>query len=223
MVLNLYSSSIIIFDLDDTLYKEVDYVYSAFLKVSETLSPFIGDNLYDELINLFNLKADVFGNIIDKYKIKEYSKNDLLNIYRTHFPNISLVDSAREFLDRLKRDKIKMGLITDGRSVTQRNKLKALRIEEYFDDIIISEEFGSAKPDVRNFQYFEDKYRGSDLTYIADNTEKDFIAPNLLRWNTICMLDNGTNIHKQDLDCDKNKAPQYFIQTFHDMEIRYEF
>ena len=103
-------------------------------------------------------------------------------------------------------------MITDGRSVQQRNKIKALGLSEYFDDVIISEEFGSEKPNINNYKYFVDKYGYSyKYVYIGDNINKDFIAPNLLGWSTICLLDNGKNIHKQSFHLENNTKPIYLI------------
>jgi putative hydrolase of the HAD superfamily len=35
---------------------------------------------------------------------------------------------------------------------------------------------------------------------VADNVSKDFIAPNIMGWQTICLIDNGKNIHKQQFE-----------------------
>ena len=86
--------------------------------------------------------------------------------------------------------------------------MQSLQITELFNDIIISEEFGSEKPNKDNFLYFEKKYPNKNFTYIGDNTIKDFIAPLELNWQMICILNNGKNIHKQDL----NLLPKVTIQ-----------
>ncbi|WP_315817009.1 hypothetical protein [Paraflavitalea speifideaquila] len=52
----------------------------------------------------------------------------LLTAYREHVPNIQLNTDAAVFLERLSALSIPAGLITDGRSITQRNKLKALQL-----------------------------------------------------------------------------------------------
>src|SRR5690606_20317114 len=110
--------------------------------------------------------------------------NQLLEIYRNHVPQIDLSEDTKEILLKIKETGYKLGLITDGRSITQRNKLKALEIEELFDKIIISEEFGSTKPDERNFKAFlMDEI--DEYFYVADNPKKDFIVPNKLGWTSI--------------------------------------
>jgi putative hydrolase of the HAD superfamily len=115
-------------------------------------------------------------------------------------PEITLSQETALFIEDLYGKKVKMGIITDGRSITQRNKLKALGIERYFSDIIISEEFGSGKPNGNNYVFFEDKYPGYSFYYMGDNTSKDFIIPQKLGWRMVCLRDNGNNIHKQSFD-----------------------
>src|SRR5690606_34560020 len=110
-----------------------------------------------------------------------------LKWYREHMPEIKLREGVIEFLEELKNHQVPLGLITDGRSISQRNKLKALKIEGFFDDIIISEEFGSEKPDPENYLYFVNKYGKRDYYYIGDNTGKDFLIPARLGWNIICI------------------------------------
>jgi putative hydrolase of the HAD superfamily len=95
--------------------------------------------------------------------------------------------------------------------------LKALGIEQSFSDIIISEEFGSEKPDERNYLYYHQKYPSSHLYYIGDNTGKDFIVPAKLGWTTICIQDRGMNIHPQQLD--RLPVPDYIVSTFKEIEI----
>ena len=105
--------------------------------------------------------------------------------------------------------------MTDGYSVTQRNKIKALDIENIFDLIVISEEFGFEKPNPKNFEVF-DKFNTIEKYYIGDNTSKDFIAPNTLGWTTICLLDNGKNIHMQDFNKELIYLPKIKINNLFD-------
>jgi putative hydrolase of the HAD superfamily len=114
-----------------------------------------------------------------------------------------------------------MSLITDGRSITQRNKLKALGIESYFKNIVISEEVNSEKPSEYNFNLVMNKCP-ENYIYIADNPKKDFITPNKLGWSSICVLDRGQNIHVQNFDLPKDFLPQFFINSFQEIILRNE-
>lgn len=202
MVIELNSNSFFVFDLDDTLYPEIDYLKSAYKNIAGKVEKVSGKYIYNEMLERYFLKENVFKWIESSYAHldPDLSIPNLLQLYRDHLPEITLNEKTKSFLDSLKAKNIPLGLITDGRSNTQRNKLKALGIENYFDDIIISQEFGSEKPDERNYLYFENKYRGKKFYFIGDNTSKDFIVPLKLGWVSICLRDNGRNIHSQNLE-----------------------
>lgn len=187
----------VVFDLDDTLYKEIDFLKSAYRVISSRLenTHIAQVALYDHMIVLFEQNHDVLGDIQNQYGV---SKSTLLDWYRTHTPKIELSPSARVLMEQLREKGVKMGLITDGRGVTQRAKIEALGLYGYIDkdDIIVSEEFGTQKPAKENYEYFILKYPNHKYVYIGDNVSKDFIAPNSLRWQTIGLKDNGYNIHQ---------------------------
>ncbi len=203
---------VIVFDLDDTLIKEKDYLKSAYREIAGLVDK-NDESLYTKMLDLFEKEENVFAYLETNYKttIKE-----LLPIYRNHFPKISLVPGAENILDSCIKRNYTIGLITDGRSITQRNKIKAVGVENYFDKIIISEEFGSEKPSEKNFMVF-DEFEGGKY-YIADNTRKDFITPNKLGWTTICVLDDGENIHSQDFELSKEYLPEYAINKIEEVK-----
>ncbi|MDD7636981.1 MAG: HAD-IA family hydrolase, partial [Clostridiales bacterium] len=141
-------------------------------------------------------------------------------------PNIRLSESVVSVLNLLKSSECIIGLITDGRSVQQRNKMEALGLNRWImdEDIVISEEFGSEKPTSANYEYFMKRYPECDeFIYIGDNLKKDFIAPNALRWLTVCLKDDGRNIHKQDFTSVSTKAmPKIIIDDIMNLPFLYE-
>ncbi len=210
-------NSFVVFDLDDTLYQEIDFLRSAYRHISGLLQPTINKDLFEEMWVRYNNKENVFEWLIRDYAslLPDLTTSYLLNEYRSHLPKISLSEDAIEFLSYLKEAEILCGLITDGRSITQRNKLKALGIDSFFADIIISEEFGSEKPNERNFLFFEQKYPGKEFYYIGDNTTKDFVVPAKLGWHTVCLKNKGQNIHSQDLS--REPIPTIVISSFKEL------
>jgi len=156
----------------------------------------------------YNHGFNVFEKLTQSYD--RVTKEELLGIYRNHKPTIQLIEGGKELLDFCKNKGYKLGLITDGRSVTQRNKIAALGIADYFDKIIVSEEFGTTNPNRNNLEIFKDPSVES-YYYIADNVSKDFVTPNLLAWKTICLLDKGFNIHKQDFEKDLSFLPLHKV------------
>ena len=202
-------SDVIVFDLDDTLYKERVFVESGFRAVAQYLDSL---SFADEMLYSWEAGKNAFEQLISKHSLC-VSIDELLNVYRTHEPSINLDPSIIATLDLLVAHDRTLGLITDGRSKTQRNKIKALELYHWFpkDNIIISEEFGSSKPDVRNYRFFMSKFPGKSYTYIGDNIAKDFVAPKSLGWQTICLKDNGLNIHAQDFDLSDEYLPEITI------------
>lgn len=167
---------VIIFDLDDTLYSEIDYVKSGF--------KFISDGKYDELINSFNKGKKAIDVVFPS------DKESKLRQYREHFPSISLYPGVKDMLLRIRQKKKKIGLITDGRPEGQRNKIKSLEIEDLFDYIIITDELGGIeyrKPCPLSFQKMKERFDidYSRMVYIGDNINKDSISPKKLNMSFI--------------------------------------
>ena len=208
---------VIVFDLDDTLFQEVDFLKSAYRKISKELEAKAGQNIYDEMFRLWENGESTFDVIKERYSLS-MSIEEMVELYRFHTPDIKCNEGVENVLNYLFEQQIPIGLITDGRSKSQRNKLEALGITKYFEHIVISEEIGNEKPCASNFSFFEDAYPGySHFTYIGDNTKKDFVAPNQLGWRTICLIDRGNNIHAQDFDMDESYLPQIRFDSFLDL------
>ncbi|MDN3643799.1 HAD-IA family hydrolase [Lutimonas halocynthiae] len=215
-------NKVIVFDLDDTLYKEIDFLVSAYKEIILRLK--IDFNIemdFDHLFSIYQKGNNVFENILSSHKNKKLNIEYLLNIYRYHFPNISLRREVKDFLFQLLSEGFILGLITDGRSITQRNKLRALGIQKIFSEIVISEEFGHEKPHLANYEHFQIKYPNSLYFYIGDNLRKDFISPNSLAWKTVGVRDiKGANIHSQVPENFKQKyLPTFWINDISELKV----
>lgn len=87
-------------------------------------------------------------------------KAECLDAYRFQEPDICLYTGVEELLKRLKYQH-KLGLITDGRPEGQKAKIKALELEKYFDEIIITDELGGVelrKPNPKSFQIMAERF-----------------------------------------------------------------
>ncbi|MBY0535080.1 MAG: HAD family hydrolase [Chitinophagaceae bacterium] len=202
MIIKQTNKPFIVFDLDDTLFQEINFLKSAYRHIELLLKPYLQENLADQMYLEYTKGNNAFKWLLERYKEQLPSNVDLnflLHEYRTHHPTIELNRDAAMFIKSLQRYSIPLGLITDGRSITQRNKLTALGIQNIFETMVISEEFGSEKPNPANYLHFENLFPSSEFYYFGDNTKKDFIAPLALGWKTICVKNKGENIHNQDL------------------------
>ena len=65
----------------------------------------------------------------------------LVDVYRTHHPQISLTDDARRYLRRRNSD-VRRAVITDGHLATQSAKLKALGLKSLLDVALCTDQWG---------------------------------------------------------------------------------
>ena len=217
MDIKVDEKTVIVFDLDDTLYNELDYLISAYKSIADFLDKENRNVLFSKMLLLYRSGEDVFGFLQENYKIK---KSKLLLLYRTHKPKLKIDPKIQSLLESIKQNKGHLALLTDGRSFTQRNKIDALGITTFFDYISISEEIEAEKPSLKGFKLIENNFKKEKYFYIGDNLNKDFIAPNKLKWTTICLIDNGKNIHYKLLDtANKEREPNYYICSLTDIVI----
>ena len=182
---------VIVYDLDDTLYDEVDFVKSGFLEISE----YLGDKKYFNFMwEEFKLNGSgkIFNKLIEKFKIDE-NINKLIEIYRFHTPRISLPKESKKLL-KFALD-YKVAIITDGHYITQQNKYKVLGLEKYIDLPIFTDFYHTKKPELKPFKMVMEKFPNQKYVYISDNPKKDFFAPIKLGWKTI-RYKNPNGIYK---------------------------
>lgn len=217
---------VVCFDLDDTLYKEIDFLKSAYREVAsyayaKALLPCESCGvLYKEMLVEY-MKGNNAFEYLNACVGLDIPMNDYLNIYRNHKPEIYLEQSIYTTLIAIRDAGNIIGLITDGRSVQQRNKIRALGLHEFIEEdmIVISEEFGTSKPSEENYKYFMERFNPeTEFIYVGDNPEKDFIAPNKLGWKTICLKDDGSNIHKQDFQVSSENLPDIVVPIFKEID-----
>lgn len=214
MMMPSMCNKVVCFDLDDTLYKEIDYLTSAYGEIAYSVGH---PELVSQMVKWYRDGENVFRKL-NHYLGVITPIEHYLRIYRSHYPVIALSDGVEETLNELKSRGVILGLITDGRSVGQWNKIKALNLVRWFDEdnIIVSEEFGSEKTDDRNFQYFDDKYLNSSFAYVGDNPSKDFVVPNKHGWKTVMLKNDGRNIHEAK-ETMVEFRPQFIIERMIDL------
>lgn len=188
----------VIFDLDDTLISEYDYIMSGFNYVAEMLAKKYHSSasyIYEILIRLFKDNSkNVFNRLLDKLNIA-YSNKDILSLvkeYRGHIPNISFYDDVMPLIDYLKVKNIKIGIITDGYIESQKRKLEKVNAYNLFDYIIITDELGKEfwKPHPKPFEMMKGFFgvEFDEMMYIGDNPEKDFYIGSIYPVTTVRIM-----------------------------------
>ena len=180
---------VIVFDLDDTLIPETEYVKSGFRAIAKEF----GSELYEKLWKLF---CEDKKNVYQRAGFAEEQCKRCIEIYRNHFPDIKLDKETEETLVSLKEKGYKLGIITDGRPEGQRNKIKALGLDKIMDYIIVTDELGGEafrKPNPKAFEIMRKKLRVefNEMMYVGDNPQKDFYIGNVYPIITVRFMQNG--------------------------------
>jgi putative hydrolase of the HAD superfamily len=180
-----------VFDLDDTLYPEVDYAVSGLTVVGRHLERVHElEGVTQRLIE--NMRRGERKGILDRIVATlgvEHPVEELVSLYREHAPTISLHEDALPAIEQA-RAQGPVCLLTDGLLPGQQAKVKALGIAGYFEHIIYTDALGREhwKPSPLGFEELERRVSAERWCYVGDNPEKDFIAPNARGWTTVRVL-----------------------------------
>lgn len=183
---------VIVFDLDDTLYDEITFVKSGFLAVSTYFWPQNPDAMFEKMMEVLAAKGRgaVFDETLAAFGFGTKSSiKKALGIYRSHMPRIELNRDAKEMLAYYKEQNIPLYIITDGNKIVQANKIKALGLENQVKKAFITHRYGKihAKPSPYCFVKIAqlEEVKPHKIVYIADNSNKDFVAIKKLGFQTI--------------------------------------
>ncbi|CAN5736866.1 TIGR02253 family HAD-type hydrolase [soil metagenome] len=177
---------LVLFDLDDTL---CDYASARWLRLRIAFDQALDrlprrpsvdlDMLARESIEMHPHGVDHFHELLAKHEVEHREAVEhAQHWYRTNrFYGLRLFPDALETLVATRRalPGRRIGMITNGPAETQRAKIELLGIRSYFDFILISGEFGVAKPDRKIFE--EATSRGTagpdSSVFIGDSPEFD--------------------------------------------------
>ncbi len=190
----------VIFDLDDTLFPERQYIRSGYGAIGRHLRIALDcEEPFEQWLWLrfesgqtegaFDALSENFDLGLSQSQIVE-----LVEIYRRHVPQIAPYDGIADFLGKL-RSLYKLGLLSDGFMPAQELKFRALKLERFFDEVLFTENLGrdAWKPSTIGFTKLSRALGAADknCVYVGDNPAKDFVAPNILGWLSIQWIRPG--------------------------------
>lgn len=182
-----------VFDMDDTLYEEKEYVKSGFKTLDEwVIQKFEFTGFYETALDLFNSgeRKFLFNKTLERLNL-EYDDTlikYMVDQYRSHEPDIHLIEDAEWVIENV-RNTVRIGLISDGYLVAQEKKVNALKLQEKFHSVILTDRLGREHWKPSHIPYeqasLELKVPHDQCVYIGDNINKDFITAKKLGWTTI--------------------------------------
>ena len=188
--MNYFSKyKLIIFDLDNTLILEKDYLYKAYEEISFHIESIcfldrikIENYLKNEFIK--NGRSKLFNKMINHFNLSKVTITSILDILRgiKLKKKICLIDNMKQILMLLKNNKIPYVIFTNGNVVQQKNKVANINWEGLLTDVIYANEI-SPKPNSISFTKYLLKNKiainKNEILMIGDSNVDELFAKNM--------------------------------------------
>ena len=122
---------VLVVDLDDTLYNEYDYQTSGIKEVGKVIAALYGKEITEKMLNWRKEgERDIWKRACQLLELPLSVKESFLWIYRLHRPAITLDTATSDALSHIRSLVKEFVILSDGRSVTQRQKMNALGLND---------------------------------------------------------------------------------------------
>jgi putative hydrolase of the HAD superfamily len=135
----------ILFDLDGTLHSR-EAAFSAWLREEAGTRALDIERIAALDARGRGAKATLLEYLAHSLAWPETSLDERLGRFREGISRNATIDPRTHLMLSRLRSVFRLGIVSNGTSATQRAKLRVLRLEPYFDPILISEEVGVRKP-----------------------------------------------------------------------------
>jgi hypothetical protein len=173
----------LVFDLDNTIYQETDFLFKIYKEISKTATNNPPNIIYNFLKKTFIEKGrkNLFNKLIKKFSSESFTIENCLSIMKK-FKCDQCIDTFpwfNKFLSKMKKDFI-IKIITNGTFEQQQNKIKSIKFnwpKELIEVIYAS--FIESKPGVLSFY----KLKGVEdfilPIYVGDSPEDEQFSKKL--------------------------------------------
>jgi putative hydrolase of the HAD superfamily len=209
----------VVFDLDDTLYPERDYVRGGFQAVARWASETLGEEpqtVFDELWAMFEAggRRDTFDRWLrSRGRQAAEDRARMIEAYRGHRPRLTPYPDVAPTLEGL-RGRVRLGLISEGAPAVQAAKIEALGLRPWFDKIVVlgEDEREDWKPSPRPFERW---LEGSSIEpaaaiYLGDNPAKDFLGARRAGWASV-RVRRSDGLHRDEEPAAAETRPDWEI------------
>ena len=177
--MNLEEFSLVIFDLDNTLYPENEFLFPAYKAIARLVSDKDGVNAADAenfLINNFlkEGRRNLFDRFISEFGLKNSGLNDFLKTLRSHKSEtkIKLTPQLSKILEACIEKNIKVAVVTNGNPEQQRNKIDSIEWKGMLPELfIVYADETERKPSPKPLQIVLKKFEtsGVNALFIGDD------------------------------------------------------
>ncbi len=189
----------VIFDLDNVLYDEKEYIFAAYRSIARFLSErcrLDAEQVYSKLVVDLKRKGSLypklFNDAIADFGLDESLLPEILSLYASVEAPIRLFPDSEAALKLVRQHGLKVALVTNGGVKTQHNKVRLLKLEGYFDAILYARETGAGveKPHPDVYKEVLQKLGASAerVLCIGDNPYTDFLGAKKLGMRTLRVL-----------------------------------
>ncbi|MBI9079236.1 MAG: HAD family hydrolase [Pseudodesulfovibrio sp.] len=202
------------FDLDGTLYDHGEFVGGAYKKVAAWVSKHCGvpeegffQTIFSDWRERSSRCSTIFADALHLYGVySESNERSCVLGYRSYEPEmLTPFCGVENCFDDLKEKGVKIGLLTDGQSDVQRNKIRALGLGHHFDHIVITGDLGRSfyKPHEAGFKAIAKGLEVSlpNLIYVGDRPDVDIQPSRNLGYTPLRILHGEYASEQSEVAC----------------------
>lgn len=175
-----------IFDLDNTIYPEKDYLYQVYYligKYIEEKEKASSKEITEFLVYQFEKsgRKNLLNKLLDKFSLPESYMEDMLEIMRTaKLPlKLHMFKPVFELMQELVSNKLKIYILTNGNPGQQLNKIKHIEwlgLEDQVTCYFANEICPKPAPDALNHILTTHSIEKDDVILIGDSKEDEYCA-----------------------------------------------
>jgi putative hydrolase of the HAD superfamily len=215
----------IVFDLDDTLYPESDFVTSGYRAVARHVADAYGCSFKAAFTTMMTTyvthsRRMVFPVLLKRHLNASVPLAELVEVYRQHRPRIRMFPGYSRLLQRFARE-YRLGIITDGLPQVQERKVEALHLKNLMHKIIYTWEYGpeKEKPHSIAFCLMLESLQADPASalFVGDNPEKDCKGAHGA--GMICAQIQSPIAQGSQSGIAGQEAPEYVISSLHQLPL----
>lgn len=191
----------VLFDLDDTLYNSSSFASRARKEALRAMIDAGLNSTEEDALKILNKIIEQkgsnygghFNDLVKAVNGTYDPKIITMGIITYHNVKFALLrpysDTMNTLMD-LRSIGLSLGILTDGITIKQWEKLIRLGIHPFFDEVITSEEYGLGKPNIEFFNYGLKKInlKPEEVVYVGDRADKDMVPAKNVGMTTVRIL-----------------------------------